>query len=80
MKIVLRTTIAVVIIAYFIGYSLLSNEIKSLSCKSEYTYIDVNGNKGYSKHCFNSSKGLICRDIKKVVRVAKISKKEVCEE
>lgn len=79
MKIVLRTTITVVIIAYFIGYSLLSNEIKSLNCKSEYTYVDEKGNKGTSKHCFNSGKGLICRDIKHVVRVKKISKKEVCE-
>lgn len=79
MKIVLRTTIAVVIIACFIGYSLLSNEIKSLNCKSEFTYVDVNGNKGYSKHCFNSGKGLICRDIKKVVRVAKVQEKRVCK-
>ena len=79
MKIVLRTVITVVVIAYFIGYSLLSNELEALNCKSEYTYIDTKGNKGYSKHCFNTDKGLICRDIKKVVRVAKISKKEVCE-
>lgn len=71
--------IAVVIIAYFIGYSLLLDELKKTKCKSNYTYIDTKGNKGTSKHCFNSDKGLICRDIKHVVRVAKINKKEVCE-
>jgi hypothetical protein len=79
MKIALRIVITIVIMAYFIGYSLLSNEIKSLNCKSEYTYVDENGNKGTSKHCFNSGKGLICRDIKHSFRVKSAKEKRVCE-
>lgn len=77
MKRALITTIAVV---YFVGYGTISNEMHQLtSCKKEYTYIDVNGNTGHSKHCFRDNDTFICRNIKRGVRAVKVEEKRICK-
>lgn len=58
-----------------------ATKIKNLKsmCKSSYHYTDVLGNKGISKHCFDTEDGMICKDAKHSVRAIRVEEKRICE-
>lgn len=55
--------------SYNILYSLKDNRVL------EYEYVDYNGNKGTSKHCYKNENNLICRNGKNGVSVIKYKEK-----
>lgn len=48
-------------------------------CNFTYSYKDINGNKGTSKHCFDTEDGIICRNKKHFIRAIRVEGKKVCK-
>ena len=48
-------------------------------CKSTYYYTDTKGNKGTSKHCFDTEDGIICRNKKHFIRAIRVEEKRTCK-
>lgn len=64
----------------FVGLSIISGELEQIKkCRTEYTYIDMDGNKGFSRHCFQDGDTYICRNIKRGIRVSKVHEKRICD-
>lgn len=80
-KFFVRLVIYITLIIILVILGVMYNELKRIdTCKKEYTYIDMKGNKGVSRHCFEDGDTYICRDIKHGVRAIKIQEKRVCKD
>lgn len=52
-------------------------EIKR-KCTTQYDYIDTNGKKGTTQHCYETEDGLICKAKNKSFRVNRFEKLKSC--
>lgn len=71
--------ILLVIAADIILFKIKKRMENLYDCKSIYNYVDLNGNKGISEHCFESEDKLICRDVKTIIIVSNFKEKKVCK-
>lgn len=78
-KLFVRIVVYIVLIVIMSLLGAMYATIKNIDdCKSEFTYIDVDGNKGTSRHCFKDNDTYICRNIKRGVRAVKVEEKRKC--